>query len=87
VTGSAVLNFGARGGYAETSVSAPSILANSILVVRIGGSTPEHSEDEHAIENLDVGIRIAAGVGFTAIASVRKGLSHGTFNFYWSIQP
>lgn len=82
-TGTAVLDFGALPGKADTSIPVTgqgSIAAGSLVEAWIRPvATAEHSEDEHTFENMDVvAATIVAGTGFTIYGYVRNEPGQGS---------
>lgn len=84
--GRALLNFGMGLPEARTFVAAPAIAATSnVMAQRLIMASASHTEDEHAVEDLEVFAGyIRAGQGFTIVGRpVLSGRLFGIFNVTW----
>lgn len=83
--GSVTLDFGTVGGYATVSIPYVNATASDVVIASLAGSTVDHSEEEHAIEEMDVRAAVYPGVGYAIFGSVRNSTTHGTFNVNWAV--
>jgi len=87
--GNAVIDFGATPGLPETSVDViglVNILSGSQVeaFIQCSDSTPDHSSDEHRIEDIKLCCgNIVPATGFTIYAECRKGRAVGQFKVQW----
>lgn len=87
--GVALLDFGATGSTeASVFVAAPTILIGSIVLASLAAiDSPDHSGDEHLVEEIEVrpGV-VEAGVGFAIVGRTGNVPLRGAWNvnWYWS---
>lgn len=85
--GLTTVDFGAA-GKSDASVvitGQTSLTAQSMVVARVVGiATPNHSADEHMVEEIDVTpTAIVPGVGFTLVARTRNVALRGAWTVGW----
>ena len=86
--GTVLVDFGAGTTVATAMVSAPAVTSSSMVQVSVAArASPDHTADEHVVEELDVYAGApAAGVGFTVYARTRNVRLFGryTVSYIWS---
>lgn len=84
--GLAVVDFGSGGkSIASVSVSAPAVTAQSVALVAVAAvATPDHSADEHLIEEIEARASACTpGVGFTIWARTGNIKLFGRYSVAW----
>ena len=87
--GTTTLDFGAFPGKAQTTrtiTGQAGINASSLIEAWVGyGTTADHSEDEHAIEDFFVSIEsVVIGAGFDIWLWPKVGRCYGLYNISWA---
>jgi hypothetical protein len=83
--GVATLTFPTRGTYATVTVANTLVQSTSrFRLIVASDSTPDHSMEEHAIEDLSFGITsLIPNTSFTIAGICKTGTTHGAFKVYW----